>query len=637
MNRLGFRRALVSIISALVLLSLSITIVVSNQVLKKTASEDLKHAILSSATYESARIAKDVAQSAETVEGLAKLHAKYSTDVPLEKLVEIAAVSSGAHKVTVGFEDGSSYASKHDVNFPGGIGDINKYDPRTRPWFKQGRASRGLALSDVFFTTRDQQPMLGAIHPVEKGVMLVDIRLNHLHELLKKVNVVEGAVGIITDGEGVILASTAEFAPIQKKLDSIPEIAPIASHIYVNDHTFNTLDITGKHNLFVSKQINLVANTTWYLMITVDTDIAFATVNAAAWKLNSLALIIACVSIFVLVLVLGKLYKPVLDLKATIQNLSSGEADLTSRLEVKSNDDLGDIAIGVNAFISNLQSMLINVQSITTKLSKGVEVLRQQEHKSADILKNHLVETDQVVTAMEELSCSAKLVSEHAAHTENHISEANAVASNSKAAIISAQESLKTLVNEVELTTENITKMNDETQDIASILSVIGGIAEQTNLLALNAAIEAARAGEQGRGFAVVADEVRALANKTQLSTREIETALNLLKDGANSVVVAIERTSGTSQNAVREAQGVADNLGELTGYVTKINDLSAQISTSANEQNNVIQEISRNMSRIHNMVDGLNAQGEHMREETQSIEEINKQLVGIVGEFKLY
>lgn len=336
-------------------------------------------------------------------------------------------------------------------------------------------------------------------------------------------------------------------------------------------------------------------------------------------------------------LVLGKLYKPVLDLKATIQNLSSGEADLTSRLEVKSNDDLGDIAIGVNAFISNLQSMLINVQSITTKLSKGVEVLRQQEHKSADILKNHLVETDQVVTAMEELSCSAKLVSEHAAHTENHISEANAVASNSKAAIISAQESLKTLVNEVELTTENITKMNDETQDIASILSVIGGIAEQTNLLALNAAIEAARAGEQGRGFAVVADEVRALANKTQLSTREIETALNSLKDGANSVVVAIERTSGTSQNAVREAQGVADNLGELTGYVTKINDLSAQISTSANEQNSVIQEISRNMSRIHNMVDGLNAQGEHMREETQSIEELNKQLVGIVGEFKLY
>ena len=179
--------------------------------------------------------------------------------------------------------------------------------------------------------------------------------------------------------------------------------------------------------------------------------------------------------------------------------------------------------------------------------------------------------------------------------------------------------------------------MNIETQDIASILSVIGGIAEQTNLLALNAAIEAARAGEQGRGFAVVADEVRALAGKTQQSTRQIETALSMLKEGANSVVVAIKQTGNTSQNVVSSAQAVASNLGELTNYVSQINNLSVQISTSAHEQNTVIQELTCNMSRIHSLADGLSTKGQSMCAETASIEAINKQLVAIVNEFKLH
>lgn len=637
MNRLGFRKALVSVMAVLLLLALSITIVVSNQVVKNTASEDLKHSILNSATYESYRIASHVEKSAKTVQGLAKLYEKYNGNIAPEKLMDLSAVVSGVHKVTAGFKDGSSYSSKPDKNFPGGVGDISKYDPRSRPWFKLGLASDGLALSDVFFTTVGQQPMLGAIHPVNQGVLLVDIRLNHLNDLLKKMKVVDGAAGIVTDGEGMVLASTAKFAKIRKKLNSITDIAPLTSNIFTHEDTFNSLTIDGKESVLISKKINLVDGTNWYLMIVVDTDVAFASVNAAVWKLNSLAFIIAAISIMLLLFVLSRLYQPVLELKNTVKKLSDGEGDLTSRLAVRSDDDLGDIAHGINAFIESLQTMMIDVQLMTTKLSSGVEVLRDQEQQSSSILKEHMSETDQVVTAMEELSYSAQRVSENANNTVNFTKEADAVADKSKGTIVSAQQSLQTLVDEVGLATTDVTTMNKETQDIASILSVIGSIAEQTNLLALNAAIEAARAGEQGRGFAVVADEVRALAGKTQQSTSEIESALTSLKNGANSVVNSIERTGNTSQDAVNEAQAVATNLGNLTDYVTQINELSVQISTSASEQNTVIQEINNNMSRIHNMVDGLSSKGQGLRNETDNISSINQQLVRIVGKFKLH
>nr|QXF14445.1 methyl-accepting chemotaxis protein PctC [uncultured bacterium] len=636
MNRLGFKNTLVAVVSALMLISLSTTIMVSNQILKKTTAEDLEPSMLVSATYESLGIARHVERSAETAQALALSYPKYVDEVATEKLMALSAKVANVHKVTAGFADGRAFSSKSDDIFIQGIADINKYDPRTRPWFKLGRKSTALTLSDVFFTVKHKVPMLGAVHPIKDGVLLVDIRLNHLKGLLENMNVVEGTVGVITDGKGMILASTADFATVRENIKSLALTSSMASNILNNDHTFNIMDIDGNENAFLSKRVNLVANENWYLIIAVKTELAYTQVNEAAWQLNILALVIAIISALVLLFVLNHLYRPVLELKNTVQKLADGEGDLTSRLVVDSDDDLGDIAKGINAFIENLQSMMLEVRNMTNKLSNGVNVLKTQGSDSAHILKEHYSETAQVVTAMGELNGSAKLVSDHAEETVTFINEANTIADQSKNTIERAQQSLQTLVNEVDSATENVTTMSKETQGIASILSVIGGIADQTNLLALNAAIEAARAGEQGRGFAVVADEVRALAGKTQDSTSEVENALDKLNTGANAVVTAIERTAGTSQSAVAEAEGVATNLGDLTRYVTQINDISIKISTSAHDQSKVIQEIDRAMTSIHHMVESLNRQGQNVRTETDSIEEINQQLVSIVDRFKL-
>ncbi|MBQ4833783.1 methyl-accepting chemotaxis protein II [Pseudoalteromonas sp. MMG010] len=280
--------------------------------------------------------------------------------------------------------------------------------------------------------------------------------------------------------------------------------------------------------------------------------------------------------------------------------------------------------------------MMLNVQAVTTKLSGGVTNLRTHSHTNTQILDQHQLETNQVVIAMDELGSTAELVAKNAADAAQYTQEANNAGEVSRHTIDSAQTSLNQLAEEVDTAANNVICMSEETKEISSILCVIGSIADQTNLLALNAAIEAARAGEQGRGFAVVAEEVRALAARTQTSTSEIEAALETLQAGADTVVHSISTTKSTSSKTVTEAVGISENLVQMNHFVERINDLSTQISTSANEQNQVIQSIIQNMNCIHTMVADLTVNGKTVHGEIDDIADLNTQLSAIVGQFKL-
>jgi methyl-accepting chemotaxis protein len=191
------------------------------------------------------------------------------------------------------------------------------------------------------------------------------------------------------------------------------------------------------------------------------------------------------------------------------------------------------------------------------------------------------------------------------------------------------------LIDDVNLSASNVQQMNEETQSINKILSVIGEIAEQTNLLALNAAIEAARAGEQGRGFAVVADEVRNLASRTKDSTEEVEVALDSLLKGTGAVVSSMEDTKSRCQDTANGAGEVAVSLEKMSDFVDEINDLSTQIATAAEEQSSVTQELSRNMSAISEIVNELDDNGHSALKDAEDVAEMNKHLVTIVNRFK--
>ena len=632
---LGFKNTLIIVVTTLLIVALGITSYLSINKLEETAKSSLIANMMSSSKYEAENIQNYISKHSQPIVEMAALYSKNRYQYDHEVYAEMGTQVAGITKMTLGFDDGSSYSSIPSESFPGGVGIPSKYDPRTRSWYKLGKKSSSLILTDVFATKEDILLLL-AVQPIEGGVLASDVRLTFLQKLIEGVDIVAGAAGLIVDQNGMVLASTAQGIKAQDNVRDFRELTDFTEEMVRNETMVSESEFNGEDSLLVSTRIELVGSKPWYLLVAANKKTAFASVNEASWQLLLLVLLITFAFVVMLIVVLGHIYRPVIALKELVANLSNGNGDLTQRLVVSSEDDLGQIATSVNRFIESLQLMMLDVKHVSTRLSEGVGVLKTHSDQSAEILDKHQQETDQVVTAVEELSVTAEMVAENAQDTAMFTHEANSSGERSKETIINAQQSLERLAQEVEGATENVANMSKETQDISSILSVIGGIADQTNLLALNAAIEAARAGEQGRGFAVVADEVRALAGRTQASTGEIELALDKLQQESVSVVGSIDSTRNTSQQTVSEAAAVADSLETMTGFVEKINDLSTQIASSAQEQNAVIREISQNMSRIHTMVQELSSTGASVTQETDHIHDVNGQLSAIVDSFRL-
>ncbi|MNG82315.1 Methyl-accepting chemotaxis protein PctB [compost metagenome] len=379
-----------------------------------------------------------------------------------------------------------------------------------------------------------------------------------------------------------------------------------------------------------------IRGSSWTLTGYIDLDYIRAMTQALNGKITLALLGVAALVLVISMVALNLAYRPILSLRDLVQELSRGSGDLTRRLTVTSTDDLGQISAGINRFIERLQEMMGEVRQASGQLNEGISGLARQTGSAQGLLAEHVRETEQVVTAINEMSRTAVSVSESAASTAELTGQSQQLASQSRRVVDQAMASVTALVTEVEATAHSITAMQQDVQQIGSILGVIGGIAEQTNLLALNAAIEAARAGEQGRGFAVVADEVRSLAGRTQKSTAEIQTMLTRLQRGTQTVVAAMGNTRQSCQDAAENTSKVNASLDLMAGEVVEINDLISHIATAAEQQSAVAEEINRNMSAIAEVITQLKGNGERTVESSTSMQHTYDRLREIVGHFRL-
>ncbi|AGH81161.1 methyl-accepting chemotaxisprotein [Psychromonas sp. CNPT3] len=338
----------------------------------------------------------------------------------------------------------------------------------------------------------------------------------------------------------------------------------------------------------------------------------------------------------VAVTIINKIMQKLVFLKSRIDVLSTGDADLTSRIAIDSDDELGDISQSVNQFIMYLQTMMKEIAMASNKITATIEQLNVQSDQNHKALSVHAAETEQVVSSITEMSATSDAVAQDASETASNTKSANEEALLAKEIVGDASNSVLALVDEVDSASANINKMNENTVQIINVLSVIGDIAEQTNLLALNAAIEAARAGEQGRGFAVVADEVRSLAARTQSSTAEINSILTILRSDANIAVASMDLTKESCQRTAKNTEKVNQSLDNLTSYIVGINDLSTQIATASEQQSSVSEEVSLNMSNIHQTVQELKSNGESNVNSTKNLAIANAQLNKLVKKFKV-
>ncbi|MFA0439034.1 chemotaxis protein [Vibrio sp. 10N.286.49.C2] len=632
---LGFKTKLILALTLTTTLSLVVTSLFSHNMLQGQVNQRIQTEIDSSLSHEVIELETTVQRTIDTVSALATQYQNNNGAIANETLMLLASELGGIDKVVMGFDDGSSFTSKPSESFPNGVGIKSKYDPTTRPWYNDAKQVRGLSLSDVFFTKSDQTPMIGVMYSLSNSVIMADIRFNDVQRKLEELNYISEATAFIIDDKGLVIASTMPDITQQTRVQDSPLSAEIAAVIR-QPAVFSDTNIAGIDSLLISKPIQLGNQTTWQMVVALNKSIALTDLASASQKSTLIIVAAVLIALVAVILILNKLYQPIVSLKAIVHDLAKGNGDLTQRLEVKTNDDLGHIALSINQFIDGLQAMLQDVQSATTALATKTQSIEASCQHTHSTLETHTLETTQIVTAIDELSNASVVVEQHSSAAANAAHKASDYSDETKQINSTTQQHIIDLELQITNTSSDIADMANETQSIQSIVNMIGSIAEQTNLLALNASIEAARAGEHGRGFAVVADEVRALANRTQISTSEIGKALATLQDKSDSLVTSIEHTKENCAETRQQVDHAVAMLGTLDQQIETISSYNAEISTSSSEQNTVIQSVNENIHKINDLVNALNTLSHSQVEESANILVLNQQVETLISRFKV-
>ena len=280
------------------------------------------------------------------------------------------------------------------------------------------------------------------------------------------------------------------------------------------------------------------------------------------------------------------------------------ENDISHTCDMESHDMIGEIIDAFNMMASNLRDMIGQISGATTQLAAAAEQTSTITDETSQGVQAQQAEIDSIASAMDEMTSTVQEVARNAADASNAADAADSEAKNGALVATEAIGGIDSLVTEVDQAASVIRNLEQESENIGSVLDVIRGIAEQTNLLALNAAIEAARAGEQGRGFAVVADEVRTLASRTQQSTQEIQDMIQRLQSGAGNAVKVMEGAQGQAQASSDLVEKAAESLASIAGSVSAINDMNTMIASAAEEQSAVAGEMQSNMRNIREVAD---------------------------------